>query len=67
MNNLEYERAVIGAIMTEEKDGDVVGVYAYRHGWSLITEILESVRRTKGEDVERKLILEFGLGFHGYD
>jgi len=67
MNNLEYERAVIKAIMSEEKDGDIVGVYFYKNGWSLITEILETVSRNYGSQVADELIKEFGLRGHGFD
>lgn len=64
---LDWERGVIGAIMAEEKDGDIVGAYTYRHTWTLINEILNSVGRTKGEDMVQKLIREFGLRYHGFD
>lgn len=67
MNNLKYERALIKAIMMTEEDGETVGVYFYKMGWSLITEILESVSRNYGSQVADELIKEFGLRGHGYD
>lgn len=67
MNGLEWERAVIKAIMMTDQEGDFVGVYSHRYGWSLISEILENVRKSKGDKAERELIKEFGLRGHGYD
>ncbi len=67
MTGLEYERAVIGAIMMSDQDGDNVGVYYYKNGWSLISEILENVSRNYGSEASDKLIKEFGLRGHGYD
>ncbi len=67
MNSLEYERAVIKAIMMTDQDGDNVGVYFYKNGWSLISEILETVSRNYGSGASDKLIKEFGLRGHGYD
>lgn len=64
---LEYECRLIGAIMAPEMDGDIVGAYTYRHTWTLIEEILQSVKRIKGEDAEQQLIREFGLRYHGFD
>jgi len=67
MNDLEWERAVIKAIMMTDQEGDLVGVYSHQYGWSLISEILESVSRNYGSQVADKLIKEFGLRGHGYD
>jgi hypothetical protein len=67
MNGLKWERAVIKAIMTTDEDGELVGVYSHQYGWSLISEILENVRKSKGDSVMYSLIKEFGLRSQGYD